>query len=67
MENNQYTPKEKAASMVLAFTPVVLEVNKAKECATVQVNETIAMLLEHYPASNLLPYYKDVRFEIEKF
>jgi hypothetical protein len=65
--DNKQPPKEKAQLMVLEYTPLVLGIKMAKACALHQVNDVISLLLESFPSSNELPYYKDVRAEIEKF
>ena len=60
------TPHQKAASMVLAFTPIVPDIKTAKECALHEISGQIELMYQ-INRVDLISKYKEIKNEIEKF
>lgn len=62
-QTNNTTPKEKAAWLVLKYMSKVVNMQTAKECALVTVDEIIDVVF-YAPACCM--YWEEVKYELEK-
>lgn len=62
-------PKEKAAYLVVKYMSKVVSKNVAKECALVAVDEILKLVdetMKGWLDSDIIAYWEEVKYEIEK-
>jgi hypothetical protein len=62
-------PKTKAASLVLTFMSKVVDMNTAKQCALIAVDEILEMVdetMQGFLDADIIANWKQVKIEIEK-